>query len=95
MKKLYIILAVLLLSSTACSSTVPVPEDLAWESFQDDDFQVDLPTWEPSEPPDAEAIFAISQGAATFWIKRWPFIPRIVAENVGIWAEDEHGSFHH
>jgi hypothetical protein len=88
MNKSLIILLTLLLCTLACNSITLAPSDLAWEPFRDGDFQVDLPAWERSKLPDDEAIFAISESAATFWIKRWPFIPRMVAENVGIWAEE-------
>jgi len=88
MNKLYIISITLLLSTLSCSAISAAPEDLSWEVYQDRDFQVDLPAWEETEPPDEEAIFAIQEGAATFWFKPWPFIPRIVAENVGQWAEE-------
>jgi len=75
------------LTLVGCTEPAPNPADLSWEPFTQGDFSVDLPDWDKSESEDDQVIFSISSGPATFWVKPWPLIPRIVVENVGLWAE--------
>jgi len=81
-------LSVLLLSVLACANPAPSPEETQWQTFTKGAFEVDLPAWDATDPSDEGVIYAVSNGTATFWIKSWPFIPRMVSENMRLWTDE-------
>ena len=88
--KLRITLLVAILTTTmvGCSQPAMPPSEFTWHTFYDGDFSVDLPDWYQSDSEDNQVIYSIASGPATFWVKPWPLIPRLVAENVGLWADN-------
>jgi len=84
-----LLITIVMLTLVSCMNPAPSPSDLSWQTFTEGDFSVNLPDWEQSESDDEQVIYSISSGSATFWVKPWPFIPRIVSENVRKWAEED------
>ncbi|NOY99846.1 MAG: hypothetical protein GXP40_11725 [Chloroflexi bacterium] len=91
MKRTLPALLALLLAVLACGSPAPTPspDDGAaqWTPFSVGNFSVELPAWPQTKSSDEQAIHNLSDGAATVWVKTWPYIPRLVADNVSKWAE--------
>ncbi len=92
MKRTFPALLALLLAVLACGSPAPTPspdDDAAqWTPFSVGNFSVELPAWPQTASSDEQVIHNLSDGAATVWVKAWPYTPRLVADNVSKWADE-------
>lgn len=76
----------------ACGQSTPKAYTIAPSTegaiFTKNAFSVTLPTdWEEEKSNDKQVIYAVSDGAASLWIKTWPLIPSLVAKGVHDWVD--------
>lgn len=79
------------LAALACSrhGATDAPPDSTWIAYHEGHLSLQLPAWPTSTSTDSQVIHSVSDGVGTFWIKPWPLIPRLVAENVRTWTEQD------
>lgn len=76
-------------SSSGTRSTQIVDRPAVFESrFAEGDFKVELPSWSEADAWEEGMLFAVRDGSNSAWVKSWPFYPRLVAENMLNWIDE-------
>jgi hypothetical protein len=91
MKRILVAPCAIILALLACgqseSNDAISPTATAWVTFTEGSFSVDLPiNWGEEVSTDEGVIYAVSNGAASLWIKSWPLFPSLVAKSVQEWV---------
>jgi hypothetical protein len=75
-------------SSGARSTQIADQPDVFESKFTEDNFEVELPNWPETDAWEEGMLFAVREGSNSAWVKSWPFYPRLVAENMLNWVNE-------